>query len=200
MNNKQQMTHDFAKIRPEPVLEQKPAASPPAWSLLFTGVLVGITVGVLGCILFYLSGNVPPLNPTATMAANNVTAETAVAEDTAVEQPDEELQFEFYTELRDYEVGVDATPVELAEHERPEAALPNPLMLQTGAFQQRESANTEMTRLQGLGLEAIVKSQDVPGRTLFLVQAGPYNTQGELAAAQRTLRANSISSMPVSLQ
>ena len=40
------MTQDFAKIRPEPLLEQKPVAAPPAWSLMFTGVLVGITIGV----------------------------------------------------------------------------------------------------------------------------------------------------------
>ncbi|GIT22698.1 MAG: hypothetical protein CM1200mP40_23800 [Gammaproteobacteria bacterium] len=55
------MTQDFAKIRPEPLLEQKPVEAPPAWSLMFTGVLVGITLGIFACVLFYLSGNVPPL-------------------------------------------------------------------------------------------------------------------------------------------
>ena len=56
------MTQDFAKIRPEPLLERKPVKAPPAWSLMFTGIVVGITIGVLACALFYLSGNIPPLN------------------------------------------------------------------------------------------------------------------------------------------
>ena len=46
------MTQDFAKIRPEPLLEQKPVEAPPAWSLMFTGVLVGITLGIFACVLF----------------------------------------------------------------------------------------------------------------------------------------------------
>ena len=56
------MTQDFAKIRPEPLLERKPVEAPPAWSLMGTGIIVGITIGVLACVLFYLSGNIPPLN------------------------------------------------------------------------------------------------------------------------------------------
>ena len=56
------MTQDFAKIRPEPLLERKPVKAPPAWSLMVTGIVVGITIGVLACVLFYLSGNIPPLN------------------------------------------------------------------------------------------------------------------------------------------
>ena len=55
------MTQDFAKIRPEPLLERKTVATPPAWSLMFTGVILGMALGVFGCFLFYLSGNVPPL-------------------------------------------------------------------------------------------------------------------------------------------
>lgn len=193
------MTHDFAKIRPEPVLEQKPAAAPPAWSLLLTGILVGITVGVLGCLLFYLSGNVPPLNPT-TIDSSRLIVESSDAIDTAENVNADELQLEFYTALQNYEVQVDATPVELGEHEQPDAPLPSVLMLQTGAFQQQESADFEMQRLEAIGLSVSIKAQDLPGRTLYLVQAGPYTTQGELAAAERTLRANNIPSMPVSLQ
>ena len=38
------MTQDFAKIRPEPLLEPKTVAAPPAWSLLLTGMVVGMAV------------------------------------------------------------------------------------------------------------------------------------------------------------
>ena len=61
------MTQDFAKIRPEPILERKPVETPPAWSLMFTGMIVGLTIGVFACFLFYLSGNVPPLIPNSSL-------------------------------------------------------------------------------------------------------------------------------------
>ncbi|GIT22697.1 MAG: hypothetical protein CM1200mP40_23790 [Gammaproteobacteria bacterium] len=46
-------------------------------------------------------------------------------------------------------------------------------MLQTGAFQQRELAEKEMQRQLGLGLNVIIKPEELPGRTLYLVQTGP---------------------------
>ena len=63
------MTQDFAKIRPEPLLEKKPASNPPAWSLMITGVVLGITIGVFACVLLYLSGRVPPLSQPAVASA-----------------------------------------------------------------------------------------------------------------------------------
>ena len=90
------MTHDFAKIKPEPLLERKTVATPPAWSLMFTGLIVGLTLGVFGCFLFYLSGNVPPLNinqvstnnmPPVGQAATVVAAATAASSSSASAAP-----------------------------------------------------------------------------------------------------------------
>ena len=64
------MTQDFAKIRPEPLLERKAVQAPPSWSLLVSGVAIGIVVGILGCVLFYLSGAVPPIATANSLAAN----------------------------------------------------------------------------------------------------------------------------------
>lgn len=215
------MTQDFAKIKPEPLLERKPVTTPPAWSLMFTGMIVGLAVGVLGCVLFYLSGNVPALNLNANSpVSSNSDLYSGEEPQSAVAavQP----EFEFYTELSEYEVIVDATPVDFTEEQVARAAadiissqtrgagdekgesaaafLPNntptavSIMLQAGAFEQQGSANLEMQRQQALGLNVTVKQQALPGR-LFLVQSGPYTDQQQLSSAEQLLRSNNISSI-----
>ena len=195
------MTQDFAKIKPEPLLERKTLESPPTWSLLLTGCLVGMAVGILACVLFYLSGRVPPLNiardlenpPTAT--PSDLGPQNLLSENT--------LDLEFYTELPKYVVQTDAVPVELNE-----PALQNQLnemlvrrvMLQTGAFQQISSAEQEMNRQIEIGLKAVVKIAELPGRTLYLVQNGPYSSQEELEKSRQLLKSYNINSLVVELQ
>ncbi len=191
------MTHDFAKIKPEPLLERKQVDTPPAWSLMVTGMVLGLAIGVFACVLLYLSGNVPPLNqaPVPTALASNTAAAQAATE--AVE--DSPLQFEFYTELQEYEVDVDATPVDLSSQD-PNRELDVHYMLQTGAFERRELAESEVRRQQALGIDVAVKEQALVGRTLFLVQSGPYTTNGELDSAEQTLRRNNIPSLRMAAQ
>ncbi len=222
------MTQDFAKIKPEPLLERKTVATPPAWSLMFTGVIVGLALGVFGCFLFYLSGNVPPLNinqPASNTPPPAIQPATVLAAEEPVE---EELQLEFYTELPAYEVSVDANPVELTEQQagvaeaannssaaqtvaveaQTTAAAPattdetfNPgFILQSGAFQQPESARTENERQRLLGLDVNVKQQELLGRTLYLVQSGPYTSSSILNEAEQLLRANNIPSLRMTIQ
>ena len=188
------MTQDFAKIRPEPLLEKKPVNSPPAWSLMITGMVLGIAIGVFACVLLYLSGRVPPLEPL--VAANNFTnnGASSTSQDTG-QKEEPALELEFYTELPNYEVPVDATPVDISSQD-PERELETQMMLQAGAFERRDLAETEMRRQQALGLTVQVKTQNLVGRTLFLVQSGPYTTNGEFESAKQVLRRNNISFMP----
>lgn len=72
-------------------------------------------------------------------------------------------------------------------------------MLQAGAFQQQTTATAQLNRLLGLGLNARVHQENLPGRTLFLVQAGPYASRDEMMQAERVLRSNSIDSMRITL-
>lgn len=212
------MTQDFAKIKPEPLLERKTVSTPPAWSLMFTGVIVGLALGVFGCFLFYLSGNVPPLNPNA---SNNTPVQSPgpTATVVAVEEPaEEELQLEFYTELPAYEVPVDANPVELTAEQAGvtetdassvialESTAANDetfdpgFILQSGAFQQFESARAESERQRLLGLDVKVKQQELLGRTLYLIQSGPYTSGNILNQAEQLLRASNIPSLRMTIQ
>ena len=188
------MTQDFAKIRPEPLLEKKPASNPPAWSLLITGVVLGITIGVFACVLLYLSGRVPPLSQPAVASAeleNRASADSEPGTPAESDPAETLLEYEFYRELQEYEVLVDATPVDLSAQD-PNRRLERDYLLQTGAFERRELAETEQQRQAALGLNVFVKDPGIVGRSLFLVQSGPYRTQGELDNAENVLRRNSI--------
>ena len=215
------MTQDFAKIKPEPLLERKTVATPPAWSLMFTGVIVGLALGVFGCFLFYLSGNVPPLNINQPAANNTPPANQQPPTLTAPEEPaEEELQLEFYTELPAYEVSVDANPVELTAQQagiaegvseltglevadtpaETEETFDPGFILQSGAFQQFDSARTENDRQRLIGLDVNIKQQELLGRTLYLVQSGPYTSSSLLKEAEQLLRANNIPSLRMTIQ
>ena len=207
------MTQDYAKIRPEPLLERKTVQAPPSWSLLVSGVAIGIVVGILGCVLFYLSGAVPPMPTTNSLAATSASqAEQSaaigraaiVAEAEPVETKPEPTM-DFYTALPDYQVIVPDTQVELTEQQRTRAAPPEQqfatgYLLQSGAFQQRALAEAELAHQQALGIDVFVTQESLPGRTLFLVQSGPYMTSTSLAAAEATLRSNNISSLRLSVE
>ena len=130
------MTQDFAKIRPEPLLEKKPASNPPAWSLMITGVVLGITIGVFACVPLYLSGRVPPLSQPAVASAelaNRASADSEPGTPAESDPAETAPEYEFYRELQEYEVLVDATPVDLSAQD-PNRRLEQDYLLQTGAF------------------------------------------------------------------
>lgn len=202
------MVQDFAKIRPEPLLEKRPVQAPPALSLLVTGVVTGIAIGVFGCFLLYLSGMVPPLQ--GQTAARSAVAEPAPAAapvsaadgQLAEESPaPAELKLDFYTELPNYVVEVDATPVAIEQSAATESvvAAAGGIMLQAGAFEQQVGADRLKERLLALGLETVVKVNITNGRPLYLVQSGPYSTSVQVGTAEAVLRSNNINYIPIAL-
>ncbi|MDP1930545.1 MAG: SPOR domain-containing protein [Gammaproteobacteria bacterium] len=89
-----------------------------------------------------------------------------------------------------------ARPVAQADTPAPRPGEPS-FMVQAGAFQQEAAAVAQSMRLSALGLDARVKKEALLGKTLFLVQAGPYYSRDELNQAERLLRTNSIDSMRI---
>lgn len=242
------MVQDFAKQRTRtPLAEPEPKPSASSLGLLLTGLLTGIAVGLFISLLVYLSGVLPPAPGQETPIAGNgerpvmpVPAESSTQTNTVGDDSDlsaeqereaARLQLEFYQELPNYEVVVDATPVnapgpvstttgtpaasaqpaaDRADAAPATAADTTPVpeaapattamfMLQAGAFRQQTAANAQASRLLALGLDARVRQETLPGRTLYLVQAGPYSTRDEMMQAERQLRNNSIESMRITL-
>lgn len=164
-------------------------------------------------------GNIDP-QADADNAAEMLAAQQRQNEE--LEQAATRLQLEFYKELPNYEVIVDnmpsaATPSPVIGSSVPSAATPNTAvvvsspapapspqsqgsyMIQAGAFQQETSAQAQSARLTALGLEARIKKEALLGKTLFLVQAGPYNTRDQVTQAERLLRNASIDSIRIGL-
>ncbi len=241
------MVQDFAKQRTRtPLAEPEPKPQVSSLGLLLTGLLTGIAVGLFISLLVYLSGVLPPAPGQSNVVADNNERTMApepidegdTGSDLSAEQEREaaRLQLEFYQELPNYEVVVDATPINApaqpastastpattttpaadtatgAEPDNASTTTPAPepasqstpattamFMLQAGAFRQQSAANAQANRLLNIGLDASVRQETLPGRTLFLVQAGPYNTRDDMMQAERLLRNNSIESMRITL-
>lgn len=107
-------------------------------------------------------------------------------------------------------VAAVSTPAPAPQEEAPApapAAVPAPpavasgpsYMLQAGAFQQESSAIAQSERLAALGLQSRVKKEALLGKTLFLVQSGPYVSREELSQIERLLRSNSIDTMRIGI-
>lgn len=221
------MAHDFAKIRDRRSAQHTPPPPPmqPSKGMLMTGLVTGLVLGLFASFLVYLSGVLPPVgNMTAQTAEDNAEAAAAaqVRRTEELEQAAARLQLEFYKELPNYEVIVDNMPstrqatnstattsamastntvaasTALATQDPARVGEPS-FMIQAGAFQQEASAITQSERLIALGLTARVRKEALLGKTLFLVQAGPYSSREQINQAERILRSNSIDSIRIGL-
>lgn len=193
------MVQDFAKIRPEPVLTRKAPVTPPAWSLLFAGVITGIAIGVFGCVLLYMSGNVPALPGMPPMTAAAAPGPSAPVPDPSEATAAPALELEFYQALSSYEVVIETTPVAVTAAEQTEGQLGAPVVLQIGAFERLANAETQRTQLVGMGVDVTIREEPRPGKVLYLVQSGPYLNADTLVQAEGILRRNSVSSRRISL-
>lgn len=219
------MAHDFAKIRNRRSAEHTPPPppAPPSKGMLMTGMVTGLALGLFASFLIYLSGVLPPVGNMTAQAAEDNAEEAAAAQlrrTEELEQAAARLQLEFYKELPNYEVIVDnmPSPRQSATVSTGTAAAPAPvatttqpasqasssagepsIMIQAGAFQQESSALAQSERLVALGLTARVRKEALLGKTLFLVQAGPYTSREQINQAERLLRSNSIDSIRIGL-
>jgi len=213
------MAHDFAKTRSKNRTEATPPPPPqPNKGMLMTGLLTGLVLGFFASFLIYLSGVLPPVSNSDPQADADNAAEVLAAQqrrNDELEQAAERLQLEFYKELPNYEVIVDnmpstATTATTTSNTPVTTAAPTPApastpqeqgsyMIQAGAFQQESSAQAQSARLSALGLDARIKKEALLGKTLFLVQAGPYTTRDQVTQAERLLRSASIDSIRIGL-
>ena len=92
-----------------------------------------------------------------------------------------------------------ATPAPIASTADAGAARESGFMLQAGAFQQESSAIAQSDRLLSLGLFSRVRQEALLGKTLFLVQVGPFDDREQVVQAENILRSNGIDSIRMGL-
>ena len=183
------------------------------------GVAAGLIMGVLLCLLLYWAGAVSPFDEQAgeqrqdgaqvvaddsgsddgqsAVAANDTRGGNASSDNPAASAANDEddatdaaeVELEFYTALKDYEVAVDAVPMEDGD-----VPPPGGYLIQSGAFGQLQLAQAEQRRQQGLGLQVRLQQQQVQGRPLYRLHSGPYTSRDSLLEAEGILKRNNIRS------
>ncbi|WP_374336954.1 SPOR domain-containing protein [Leeia sp.] len=91
----------------------------------------------------------------------------------------------------------DAKPAEAGDakpaEEKPADAKPARALLQAGSFQDESDAESLRARLALLGLDASVRSKDIPGKGVWhRVMVGPLNKQEDIDRVKATLQQNGI--------
>ncbi len=184
------MVQDFAKTPKSPVeFAPEPAApaSPAPWSLLITGLVTGLALGLFVSFLAYISGVLPALpsqqqSGLISVPVSNDTGEEDNALSEELERAAARLQLEFYRELPNYEVVVDATPLDLPPSQRRQS--------------QTETAPETVGQDSGTGAgtdsQTAAAATTTPAPTAsgsYMIQAGAFQQQNAATAQRERLLA-----------
>jgi cell division protein FtsN len=163
-------------------------------SSVFTGVLIGLTVGAVlavGVALF-VTGNNPFKSGAATPEMEKAptpvveVAPTATPDTTPPVEPETAPSFDFYKVLPGDSPN-EPQPV-------PDTTANYPLYyLQAGAFQNADDADNLKAQLALLGVEAEIQTTDIAGKGMFhRVRVGPLRAMDEVNSTRSLLTQNNI--------
>jgi cell division protein FtsN len=200
---------------------------PPAKSRmgpLFTGVAVGVLLGVLLALGFalWLNRNATPFvekakavealpaRPAdapkfdATQPGGVAPSTKAAASGTAATIAGEKPRFEFYQILPDDKNSKGKAPATAAKPETKAGPAKDPpagkesYMLQAGAFQSESDAESLKAKIAFAGMEASVRQVNLPDKgTLYRVRLGPYRSLDEVNRIKTALSQNGIAAAVV---
>jgi len=145
---------------------------------IFTGVLIGLTVGAILAVgvALWATGNNP-------FRASAPTAPPAPATPDA---PETAPSFDFYKVLPS-----DA-PGDLPQAAKPAAPVPR-YYLQAGAFHNASDADNLKAQLALLGIAAVIQTSEVPDKGVFhRVRVGPFDAMDEINRTRSLLVQNNI--------
>jgi len=183
------MVQDFAKTPKSPVESAPSPTAPPSpapWSLLITGLVTGLALGLFVSFLAYISGVLPALPSQQQSGLNNMSVSSDTDEEDNVlseelERAAARLQLEFYRELPNYEVVVDATPLDLPPSQRRQAQTEATPSADSGTGSDADSGTGSPTAATA----AAATTAPAPTASgSYMIQAGAFQQQNA-ATAQR---------------
>lgn len=204
----------------------RPSASRNGVNPLWTGIFVGMVVGVslAAGLTWYLMKSpspflqkehvavTPPAEATKPAAPPETTAATTSKSSTpAPGETSGKPRFEFYKVLTDKQDAAVADPAKRADKPKaadnkmtdtkhPGAAY-EPHLLQAGSFQKVDDAEKLKAKLALLGVEASVQSAVIPDKGVwYRVRLGPYKSENDLNNARNFLKQNGVESTPIRAQ
>jgi len=204
------------------------SAAPRQGSLLMTGILVGVVVGLIiaGGVAWYIlktpgafvnnvSNGTTKLAPDSENRFPTSTAKTAQAPTSSAAVSDEDNdkpRFEFYEVLTDKQDSTEDIKKKrentVTEANKPAPAKPagnatakEIYFLQAGSFSNADDADRLKAKLAMLGIEASVQIAIIPDRGVWhRVHVGPYMGREEMNKAQGALKRNGVSATPMLAQ
>ncbi|CAH1385621.1 SPOR domain-containing protein [Candidatus Nitrotoga sp. M5] len=204
------------------------SATPRQGSLLLTGILIGVVVGLIiaGGVAWYILktpgsfvNNVS--NETAKLAPDSEnrfpkttpkTAQTPTSSAAVSEEDNGKPRFEFYEVLTDkQDTTVDIKKKRentVTNEDKPATAKPagdatakDIYFLQAGSFSNADDADRLKAKLAMLGIEASVQIAIIPDRGVWhRVHVGPYRGREEMNIALGALKRNGVSATPMLAQ
>ncbi len=167
----------------------------PAWIWLLAGLLIGL--GLAAALLIHDGFDARRLLPQPDPARRAPSEpEPPVAQ---TPEPARKPTYDFYKVLKEREVRIpDAELAEKARTPSPPPASDERLLLQAGAFSDRNRAEEIKAQIAFTGQIARVEPTTTgSGTTVFRVMLGPYRSHGELDGAKQQLAASGIESIAI---
>ncbi len=187
-------------------------SSPPPNPSIFTGVLIGATIGIaiaagLAWYILKTPGffkNAENKNPEKVVAKANAAKPAVAATPTAPASAvsASKPRFEFYKELTDNSTQTASKAVPKNTDKPAAQAFKNELYyLQVGSFSNAGDADKLKAKLALMGMEAAVQVASIPDKGVWhRVRLGPYQGQSEANQARATLKLNGVEATPMRAQ
>lgn len=174
---------------PRKVRKKRRGGIPPGWGYLFTGLAIGLGIGLVAYLHQTRVKQLVPVQATSEKQA----VRTPQKKQDATQKP-AKSQFDFYTLLPEMEVVVpelEDTPdasQHLAKIEKDAGYI-----LQTGSFRSFDEADGLKANLALIGIEANIQTVAINGEnTWYRVRIGPYTDLNRLKQIRTRLKQNNI--------
>lgn len=197
----------------------KPAAPRKSGSMLLSGILVGMVIGVgmAAGLAWYIMKSPSPFvqkEPAANKPLGASAKSAMPAATTASDGPsataasgvnDGKPRFEFYkvlTDKQDPTIVAPAKPADKSQPAKPQLADSKPVsaefnFLQAGSFSNADDAEKLKAKLAMLGVEASIQTVTIPDKGVWhRVRSGPYKNMDEINSARILLKQNGVEATP----
>lgn len=183
----------------KPAQRKSRASSSNKGSSFFTGLLVGMLlgVGISVAVAILVMKSDSPFSDKAGKPKELEPGEIALPKaepkpkNAATESTSERPRFDFYTILPGTESQVTEQEIKQKEADPAPAQAQESYFLQVGAFQTEQEADNMKANLALLGMEAIVQTATIPGKGVWhRVRVGPFTDLGQINSAKADLAQN----------